>query len=277
MRADDMLAVPASSTSAWQFEPTALASGASYCAEAVNAVDYARSVGPVRSVLVVHLPGNYGDDHAAGVKAATAANGATFINIKTDPGADKQAGAVAAILARRPDLVLLAVNPAETAVIVRGAADGGFTGRIIGASPSWSPDLLGGPAAPALRALYEQSAAWGPGSADTPGHRAMRAALGSVPPHEGQVAAWVRSYPLRAALVAAAENGELTREGLVRAARGLGAVDYEGMLPAGAADRSVILSPATGTGVRDVPVVRDFFAGPTLAGFTRDHPCYQDL
>ena len=287
MRADGMVAVPASHTSAWGFEPTVLESGANYCVEAVNAVDYARAGGPVRSVMAIHLPGDYGDDHAAGAKAATAANGMTFINIKTDPGADRQSGAVDAILARRPDLVLLAVHPAETAVIVQGAAAGGFTGRIIGAGPSWDPDLLRGSAAPALRALYQQSAPWAPWSAETPGHRALRAALGSMPAQEGQVAGWGWSYPLRAALVAAASNGELTRAGLARAVRRLASVDYEGMLPAGAGDfaggrgaggnQNLILSPATGTGVTDVPVVRDFFAGPTLTGFNPDRPCFQEL
>lgn len=287
MRADDMVAVPASSTSAWGFEPTILESGANYCVEGVNAVDYAAASGTVRSVMAIHLPGDYGDDHAAGARAAAAANNATFINIKTDPGAERQSGAVDAILARRPDVVVLAVNPAEAAVIVAGAAAGGFTGRIIGAGPSWDPELLRGPAAPALRALYLQSAPWAPWSADTPGHRAMRAALGARPPNEGQVGGWIRSYPLKAALEAAAKSGVLTRAGLVRAVRDLRAVDYEGMLPTGAGDftsgrgaggnQSLILSPATGTGVADVPVVRDFFAGPTLARFNPDRPCFQDL
>jgi ABC-type branched-subunit amino acid transport system substrate-binding protein len=276
MRADDMVAVPASQTSGWGFEPTVLESGASYCVEAVNAVDYARSTGPVRSVMAIHVPGDYGDDNAAGVKASATANGVTFINVKTDAGAQRQTGAVDAILARRPDLVVLAVSPEETAVIVRGAADGGFTGRIIGAGRSWDPDLLRGPAAPALRALYLQSAPWAPWSADTPGHRAMREALGTVAPHEGQVAGWVSSYPLKAALAAAAAGGPPTRAGLVRAARDLRGVEYEGMLPAGGR-QTVILSPATGSGVADVPVVRDFFAGPTLVGFNPDRPCFQEL
>ena len=39
----------------------------------------------------------------------------------------------------------------------------------------------------------------------------------------------------------------------------------------------MMLSPATGTGVADVPVVRDFFAGPTVGRTNLDHPCFQDL
>jgi ABC-type branched-subunit amino acid transport system substrate-binding protein len=258
--------------------------------------------------MAIHFPGDYGDDHAAGVKAAAAATGLTFINIKTDPGADRQSGAVAAILARRPDLVTLAVDPAETAVIVQGAADGGFTGMIVGASPSWDPELLRGPAASALFELYQQTSPWPPWSTDTPGHRAMREALGSAGPpageaerspessgpasqpagpREGLVAGWISSYPLKAALAAAADSGELTRAGLARAARGLRSVDYEGMQIngtndytgelAGLAAPSMILSPARGGGVAEVPVMREFFRGELFAGFRPDGPCFQDL
>jgi len=284
MRADDMVAVPASSTSAWGFEPLVIESGASYCEEGLTAVEHGSISGPLRSVMAIHLPGDYGDDHAAGVKAAAAAYNATFINIKTDPGADRQSGAVDAILARRPDLVTLAVGPAETAVIVQAAAAGGFTGLIVGASPTWDPELLRGPAAPALGELYQQTSPWFPWSADRPGLRAMREALGAAGPREGQVAGWTSSYPLKAALEAAANNRGLTRAGMARAVRDMRSVDYEGMLlddmndlASRRAVGSMILSPARGTGVDDVPVVREFFNDPVVAGFTPGQPCFQEL
>jgi ABC-type branched-subunit amino acid transport system substrate-binding protein len=278
LRADPTVAVPASWTSAWSFEPGMLESGASYCVEGMNAVDYARTSGTVRSVMVVHLPGEYGDDGAAGVKLATGANSLSFINIKTDPGADKQDGAASAVVARQPDVVILQTTPAETEVIVQKAVAGGYRGRFIGAGPSWDNALLRGPAADALRARYVRIAPWGPWSSDTPGYRAMRAALGSLAPQDGHVSGWIWSYPLKAALETAAARNDLTHSGVLAAsARGLTAVDYEGMLPAGPANQSVVLSPATGTGVADVPVVRTFFAGPTVGRVDLDHPCFQDL
>jgi ABC-type branched-subunit amino acid transport system substrate-binding protein len=283
LRTDRTVAAPASWTSAWAFEPGIVESGASYCVEAINAVDHARSAGTVRSVMAVHLPGDYGDDGAAGVKAAAAATGLTFINIKTDPGAGRQEGAVGQILARQPDLVMLHTNPAETEVIVREATAGGYRGRFIGAGPSWDPALLRSPGAQALRERYLRSAPWGPWSSDTPGHAAMRSslgdasALGPVEPNEGHVAGWIWSYPLKAALESAAGRGDVSRSGLVAAVEGLRSVDYEGMLPADVPGRqSMILSPATGTGVRDEPVVRDFFAAPAAA-LPLIHPCFQDL
>ena len=77
-----------------------------------------------------------------------------------------------------------------------------------------------------------QSGYWGPFGTDTPGHEAMREAVGDVEqPNDGYTAGWVWSYPLKAALEAAAEAGDLTRAGVAEAAGALETVDYEGMLP----------------------------------------------
>lgn len=277
LRADSTVAVPASWTSAWAYEPGMLESGANYCVEGMNTVDYARASGTVRSVMSIHLPGDYGDDGAAGVKLASEANGITFINVKTDPGADRQDGAVGAIVARQPDVVVLTTTAAETEVIVRQAVERGYRGRFIGAGRSWDPALLRGPAAAALKTNYLRAAPWGPWNSNTAGHREMRDALGSLAPQDGHVSGWIWSYPLKAALDTAAAGDNLTHSGLLAAARAQTAVDYKGMLPAGAANRTMVLSPATGSGVADVPVVRDFFAGPTVERTRLDRPCFQDL
>ena len=58
--------------------------------------------------------------------------------------------------------------------------------------------------APALTALYMQSAPWGPYGTDTPGHKALRDTLGEAAfkaaPSDGYTAGWVWSYPMKAAL-----------------------------------------------------------------------------
>lgn len=277
LRADSMVAVPTSWTSAWSFEPGMLEAGANNCVEGMNAVDYAKSSGTVRSVMSIHLPGDYGDDGAAGVRRATEANSMSFINVKTDPGAERQDGPASAIIARQPDVVILTTTPEETEVLVRKAAEGGYRGRIIGAGPSWDPSLLRGSAAAALKALYVRTAPWGPWNADTPGHREMREALGSLAPQDGHVSGWIWSYPLKAVLEAAAARKDLTHTGMLTAARGLTSVDYRGMIPTGPAHQNMVLSPATGTGVADVPVVREFFAGPTVGKTRLDRPCFQEL
>jgi ABC-type branched-subunit amino acid transport system substrate-binding protein len=288
VRTSKIVAAPASWTSAWAFEDVILESGANYCFESMNAIDYAIEQFRPRSVMAVHLPGDYGDDGAAGAKLAAEANGLTFINVKTDPGQDKQAGAINAIVTQKPDVVVITASPTETAVIVGQAAQRGYTGKFIGTSPTWNPGLLQTAAAPALRAQYTQTAPWKPFMTDTPGHRAMREALGSgVTPNDGYVSGWVWSYPLKAALEKAVKDGDLTRNGLLTAAKSLTSVDYEGMLPAGAGNyaggpdaqfrQNVVLSPATGNGTTNVPVLKDFFVGPTAQKYKLDKPCFQKL
>ncbi|SCG51127.1 amino acid/amide ABC transporter substrate-binding protein, HAAT family [Micromonospora echinaurantiaca] len=287
MKASSVIAAPAAWTSGYAFEDVIIESGANYCVESMNALDYAREAYAPKSVMAVHLAGDYGDDAAAGVKLAAQTLGMTFTDVKTDSGADKQAGAIQAILAGKPDLVVLTMGPADAATIVGQAVARGFAGRFIGTSPTWNPALLQSPAAPALLARYEQTAPWNTWSTDTPGHRALREALPGVTPNDGYTSGWVWSYPMKAALAKAVADGDLTRAGLLKAVKSLTSVDYEGMLPAtagnyaaganeGAVRVTAVYKPdkASPTGVSQV---RELFTGPTAGGYNLDRPCYEKL
>ncbi|MFI7490128.1 ABC transporter substrate-binding protein [Micromonospora echinaurantiaca] len=287
MKASNVIAAPAAWTSGYAFEDVIIESGANYCVESMNALDYAREAYAPKSVMAVHLAGDYGDDAAAGVKLAAQTLGMTFTDVKTDSGADKQAGAIQAVLAGKPDLVVLTMGPADAATIVGQAVARGFAGRFIGTSPTWNPALLQSPAAPALLARYEQTAPWNTWSTDTPGHRALREALPGVTPNDGYTSGWVWSYPMKAALTKAVADGDLTRAGLLKAVKSLTSVDYEGMLPAtagnyaaganeGAVRVTAVYKPdkASPTGVSQV---RELFTGPTAGAYNLDRPCYEKL
>jgi ABC-type branched-subunit amino acid transport system substrate-binding protein len=262
-------------------------SGANYCIESMNALDYAKEKYSPKSVMAVHLAGDYGDDAAAGAKVAAQSLGMSFSEVKTDSGTDKQAGAIQAILSGRPDLVILTMGPADAATIVGQTAARGFTGRFIGTSPTWNPALLQSAAAPALLALYEQSAPWNSWATDTPGHKAMREALGSVTPNDGYTAGWVWSYPMKAALQKAVQDGDLTRAGLVAAVKSLTSVDYEGMLPPGSGNyaggpndgavRVTTIYKADKAAPTGVSQVKELFTGPTAKAYVLDRPCYEKL
>jgi ABC-type branched-subunit amino acid transport system substrate-binding protein len=284
LRANNIVAVPASWTSAWAFEDVIIESGANYCVESMNAVDYAKDAFAPKSVMAVHYAGDYGDDAAAGVKYAADKLGLTFTDVKTDPGQDKQATAIAAIMAAKPDLVILTTAPAEAAAIVGVTAAQGFKGHFIGTSPTWNPALNASDAAPALAALYLQSAPWLPWGTDSPGHKAMRETLGTPSPlSDGYTAGWVWSYPMKAALEKAVANKDLTRKGLLNAVKSLTSVDYEGMLPAGAGNfaggaagqiKVTAIGKPDKTAPTGITVVKDLFTGPTAQGFTLSKPCY---
>jgi ABC-type branched-subunit amino acid transport system substrate-binding protein len=290
LKANNIVAVPASWTSAWAFEDVILESGANYCVESMNAVDYAMGAFQPKSVMAVHYAGDYGDDAAAGAKYAADKLGLTFTDVKTDPGQDKQAGAIAQILSAKPDLIVLTTAPAEAAVIVGGvgaqARAAGYTPHFIGTSPTFNPALNASPAAPALQAYYLVTGPWMPWATASPGHEAMRKALGTPTPlSDGYTAGWVWSYPLKAALMKAAQNKDLTRAGLLAAAKSLTSVDYEGMLPQGSGNyaggpdggqvRLSTVSKPDPTQPTGVATVQELKAGPTASAFKLEKPCYQ--
>ncbi len=285
LKTENVLSVPASWTSAWAFEPVILESGTNYCMEAMNSVDYAVTERQIKSVMAVHYPGDYGDDAAAGAKIAAERSKLTFTDVATNPGQEAQAEAINRIVTVKPDLVILTTGPTEAGTIVGQAAARGYNGLYIGTSPTWNPALMASAAAPAITAQYLQSGPWAPWGGATPGHEAMRTALGEgFTPNDGATAGWVWSYPLKAALEAAADAGDLTRAGLVNAAGGLKSVDYEGMLPSEAGNytgdandrvfrQSVIAKPDPAAPTK-VTMVKEFFTGDTAKDFEFTEPCF---
>lgn len=282
LKKDEVIGAPASWTSLWATEDNILEAGASYCAEAMNDVDHMVETKGIKSVMAVHFPGDYGGDGAAGAKLAAEAHDLKFTDVETAPGETAQGGAIARILREKPDLVLLATSPTETAVIVGQTAKSGFKGQFIGHGPTWNPALLKTAAAPALEALYLQSSYWGPYGTDTDGHKAMRDALGDVKQaNDGYTAGWAWSYTLKAALEEWLDGDySKDRAGLLEAVEGLKTVDYEGMLPEEAGDRGevfrqTLLSKVDKSAPSGVSVIKDFFAGPTAEKHEFTGPCFE--
>lgn len=286
LKSSSIVAVPASYTSLWAFEDVMIESGSSYCAESMNTVDYAADELGATSVMAVHLAGDYGDDAAAGAEFASKQRGLTFADVETATGQDNQAGAIEAIVSGRPDVVILTTGPTDAAVIIGQASARGFRGKFLGTNPTWNAGLLNGPAAEAILASYLQSAPLAPFGSDTPGHQAMRAALGDVAqPNEGHTGGWVGSYPLKAALEKAVQNKDLTRSGLLAAVKSLTSVDYEGMLPEGSGnfsgtpDEAVVRQSEIHRPDRNTPSgiaeLKTFFTGPSAEEYVFEQPCYQ--
>lgn len=287
LASSSVVAAPASWTSAWAFQDVILESGSNYCIESMNGVDYAlENYEGIETVMAIHYPGDYGDDAAAGVRIGTEANELAFVDVPTTSGQDNQAGAIDALVTQAPDLAFITTGPTDMATIVGQAAARGFAGRVIGTSPTWNPGILDSPAFPAIEQLYIQSGPWASYEADSPGHQAMRDALGDVEGNDGLTSGWVWSYPLRAALEAAAEAGDLTREGLLEAVTTLEEVDYQGMLPEGsgnysaepneAAVRGTVFSRPDAASVTGVTLItEDFYTGPTAESYELSGPCYE--
>lgn len=239
MDASDVVAVPGSWWSGLQFTGTdfglILESGYSYCTEAVIGLDwFAETHGKPESIVTVGYPGDFGGDSAEGAKRWAEANGVQVLaQVQSAPNqvAGNQDAPIQQIVQLQPDVVLLAVGPAEAAAIVGGAAAAGYTGRFLGSVPTWNPALLGTPAAGALTGLYNHISPWQGWDGASDGIAAIKeSAGGDLPANQGYIFGWTWSYPLKAALEKAAADGALTREGLRNAVDGL-EVSYEGILP----------------------------------------------
>lgn len=283
--AEELVVLPATLGSNWIFEDRVIEVGTSYCAEAMNAVDYGIDELGATGVAAIHFEGDYGDDGAGGARIAAEARGVPFTSIVIAPGGDP-APVVAQLLRSEADLVVMSTAPTELAQVVGGAAQAGFQGRFIGSIPTWNKALLGTPAAPALEALYLWASPFPGWDADTPGHEAMREAAGDADPNEYYALGWTGGYLMKAALEAAVEADDLTRAGLLEAATSLTGVEGEGMLPPGsgnyagdpneAAVRSTYILEPNAEGSSGATVLEDAFVGPTAEAYEFEQACYLD-
>ena len=288
MDADDVVGVPASWWSGWGFEEVdanlALESGYSYCLEPMIALDWltVEREQPA-SVLVVGFDTAYGRDVAAGARTWTQENDAEFVGfVETSPNAERgsQREAIDEIVSADPDVVLLAVGPTETGEIVGGAEARGYVGQFVGSAPTWNPVLMETPAADALRALFLHVGPWNHFEGETAAHEAMRQALGNeLPSNDGFTYGWVWSYPLEAALRAAVEAGDLSRDGLRDAVTRM-EVDYEDALPATAREggrvdvsRSAVISAPSPDAPLGLATLQTGATGPTADAYEYTAPC----
>jgi hypothetical protein len=241
MDADDMIGIPASWWSGWNFEDSdfgvILESGYSYCIESMIGLDWSaeNEDGDIETVQAVGYPGDYGGDAAAGAQAWAEANGAEYLGfVETGPNAlvGSQDAAVQQVVSGAADRVVLGVGPLEAAEIVGGAVGGGFEGRFLGSVPTWNPAIMDSPAAPALEASFTHVGPWEAFTGESEAHQAMQEVLGEgeLPTNDGFTFGWIWSYPMLSLLEAGYEAGDLTRAGLREQVDGL-AVDYEGALP----------------------------------------------
>ena len=285
----DMVGVPASWWSGYHFTSAdkglILENGYSYCTEAMAGLDWhTEQASKPEAVAAVGYPGDYGGDSAAGVQKWAEANGVGNVTVvPTGPNQVRgnQDAVVSAVSNANPDVVVLAVGPAENAEIVGKLVAGGFSGSFLGSLPTWNPALLQSAAAPALLATYHHmspSEQWD-GSSD--GVTAMKESLNDqLPKNNGYIIGWVMNYPLHAALEAAAEKGDLTRAGVRSAVDGL-QVSFEGMVPDVTygkdgkdvnANKVIVSSPST-----DAPLgltsLGGFYTGSTFDKVDYSEPC----
>ena len=240
---DDMIAAPMSWYSGYGFKDVdkglIVEFGSSYCAQGMNAVDWAIGNLPVdiKTIGIIGNAGDYGGDWAKGVQAAAEANGVTVAWSYLPPATEFDVAQAVGLTVTQPvDAYFPALGPTAMAQVAGGAFQQGLTPFAMMAAPSFNDSFVreGFALAPLFTSgtMYV-TAFTQPYEADTPGHAAMRATFDAVGQATGNLfvtAGWTSQYHLRDVLKAAIKGGDLTRAGIRRAAANVD-VSSDQMMP----------------------------------------------
>jgi ABC-type branched-subunit amino acid transport system substrate-binding protein len=305
---DDLVAIPLSWYSGWadpDFGANALETYATYCVESMNGIEWLHTNRDVQTVALISFPGEYGGDGDAGARMAAEQLGLEIVydgaGRVTQPTNDNPepdvSGIIQDIVDSNPDLVWTTINPGTLARIMGGAVGQGYQGLWSGNVPSFSYLLLGSELAPLLDQYYITSGytvTWGE---DVPEMAALQEAMAAgrpdLPPSDAYVFGWTEAQTTHAILEQAAANGDMTRAGIVAAAKEV-TVDYNGLAPtqtwSGEANDYIVretymydvdlaafdLTPmGEGEGDTGTVLLEGPYTGELAANFVYEGPCYE--
>jgi ABC-type branched-subunit amino acid transport system substrate-binding protein len=238
LKADNIVAAPASLDAFWVREQNLLPIGAPYQIQAINGLDWwlnegGGSADQVYCTFVQDDP--YGEAGQAGAEFAaerlgiTIADTATFVSGDTDYSAQIQQLAGSGC-----EVVFLTALPSTTGAALGAAAGAEFTPQWIAQSPAWINALAESALAPYLEAYFVvvgEGATWGDDS--VPGMAGMVANLEEFAPEQDPDYYFAFGYLQAIAVVQVLEeavaNGDLSRDGIITALNGLGETSFDGL------------------------------------------------
>jgi ABC-type branched-subunit amino acid transport system substrate-binding protein len=240
--ADGMLAVPLTWYSGWSdssMNANLVSHGQPYCVEAHNTIGYIveEHLDGASTIAIASLPGDYGQDSAAGAKLAAAAAGLEIVYdgegaiIPTDESAITSVAN--GIANSGADIAWVATTPGTFSAIFGQALAAGYQGTWSGPSPSWSPAYIApdSPIKDAITASFvggTYTAGW-----TTPGVEPYQDIIlaAGLPVSDYYFEGIIEAKILEAALRQAYANGDMTRQGVLDAAKSLENVDLDGLAP----------------------------------------------
>ncbi|MBW3619463.1 MAG: ABC transporter substrate-binding protein [Actinobacteria bacterium] len=240
---DDMVVVPLTWYSGWadpEIGSNVLEQGTNYCLEAMNVLSWVNDNHEGDSpptLAIISFPGEYGQDGATGAKIAAEELGMEIVydgEAAVVPGQD-QTAVISEIVRTSPDWVFATTNPTTLGEIMGGAVAQGFQGNWTGSVPSYDFRMLDSPLAEAIDAYYYQSAYNVAFGTDVPGMQELVDAMTEAEPDarvsDAAVLGWIEATIIDTVLRQAAENGDLTRAGILDAALSIDSIDFGGLQP----------------------------------------------
>lgn len=305
---DDMLVVPLSWYSGWvdqDYGGNAFELYTNYCIEGINGVEFLVEQSEVANptLAVISLPGEYGQDGATGAKIAAEALGIEIVyDGEAAIAGDDFTPVITQLVSASPDIVWITAAPAQLAQIMGGAVAQGLTAQWGGTNPAYNGALLDTAVAPALDAYYTVSGyAALYGSNDEPGMVDLVAEMEARLPTlnwaqaDATVFGWTEAIFAETVLRQAAENGDMTRAGVL-AAGGQVEVDFQGLSPDqqwfGTPDDFVVrdsyfydvvladattTTPITEAGSSGLALLAGPYTGSVAASYEFTGPCFGPL
>jgi ABC-type branched-subunit amino acid transport system substrate-binding protein len=225
--------------------------GAPYDIELINALDYLKGQGKLKSgakIGHVYYEGEYGENGLKGTKFYASKNGMTVVEQKIQPTDEDMSGQVAALKRAGVDVIAVTTGPKQLASIAGIAASQGLNVPIVGNNPTFDPALMASPAGKALQAntIIAQSGA--PFSLDKPAVKKVADEFVKTHGKKNAKASvqfgYVQGRIMYETLKKACENKDLSREGIVKAAHQLSGIDTGGLV-AGDLDYTKVGEPST--------------------------------
>ena len=237
LQTDRMLTLAASWSSSLLANPYVVVSGTTYDLEMINGIDWlTRKKGLAKGDRIGHifLEGDYGENAAAGSRAAAAEYGLQLVEQKIKPTDTDLTTQVTALRGAGVRFILLTTTPPQTASAVAVAEASGYGATFLGNSPSFSAALLSSPAKAALEKRLLVSTSLAPFSSDEPGPAKVRTAFLAKYPDQLKSTFVMYGYAqgeiMAQVLQTACDNGELTRAGLLEAFQSLENVRTDGLV-----------------------------------------------
>jgi len=250
---DNMFAIPLTWYSGWS-DPAINANivphGTPYCLESMNVLGYLLDQNPdAATIAIASNAGDFGQDSAQGAKLAAETLGLEVVydgEAKINAADEATLAEVAnGIIGSGADLVWVTTSPGAYSGIYGQALAAGVTATWSGSFVAWNFGFLGeeSPIRDAIQRDWIFAYPISPWSADNPGTAAAREVIQAfdpdAPPYEYYLEGVLEARLLEAILNAAYDSGDMTRAGVLAAAKSLESMSWDGLAP----DQSFVGDP----------------------------------
>ena len=278
--ADHMPTMATGWSAAYLGTPEIAVLGTTYAIDTLNGVQYLVDEGKIKegdAIGHIYMAGDFGENAADGAEYAAKELGLKWVGKKVDPTAADVSAEMAALQAADVKAIIVSTGPKQTAMVATQAPSVGLDVPIVVNSPSYDPSLLKSPAGATILKNLVVATSVQPYTGDSDVQAQVNAAFAGVAeegvnPTQHVLTGYALADTMGQAIEAACDDGDLTRESVVKQLRELSDVET-GALPAldltddavPSSTQTLILKAVDNPG--GLETAKDYFESPLVAGY----------